>query len=577
MVFISRQGSLGLLYTWTIILLGFGWLWKVFPQLNLDQGGTLTVLIILGVLAEWMAVPFPQGYLSGGYVIVVATQLICGGVATAWVTGLVSLIGLGIANRGNPLRTTLFNSSQHILAAAGASFVFQQVEGEILPTVLFTLVYFAVNHMLVYFYLLPGRRDHPDLFGWDALRWDGYTYLLTAPYGALMAAFYLKMGVSWALVLFLPMLAAQVILRKYVHMELSNRELTALFQVAKRLRVSYEPDTFFNQILQECRRIAPFHTAVIFFWSQERQLFLPGAAQGPLREEMCNMVVAPGEGLVGQAAESKEPVVIEDVRDMDSPRDAGSFRRFRSVLVIPLLAQGEVTGVLVLGDMRPYAYEEKHMQMVSIIGGQAGIVLANDMLVEKIRHLSVTDRLTDFLNHRQFYRQVVKEMVRCRAAGEPASLLLVNVDNMGVFNSRYGHGAGDAVIQMVASVLRDVTRPADLLGRYGGGELAVLALGSDTANALKLAEQIRVEVRDRRLVPEESQQQIMVTVSVGVATFPHDTTDPDQIFFGAEKAVARAKELGRDRSVAYSRLLKEIKLKIQGEGEGPCTTCCKPW
>ncbi|MEW6697941.1 MAG: GGDEF domain-containing protein [Bacillota bacterium] len=552
-----------MLYTWTVILLGFAWLWHVFPQLNLDQGAILAVLIILGVLAEWMAVPFPQGYLSGGYVIVVATQLICGGVATAWVTGLVSLIGLGIANRGNPLRTTLFNSSQHILAAAAAAFAFQQAAGEILPIALFTLVYFAVNHMLVYFYLLPGRRDHPDLFGWDALRWDGYTYLFTAPYGALMAIFYLKMGAAWALVLFLPVLAAQVILRKYVHMELSNRELTALFQVAKRLRLGYEPDTFFNQILQESRRIAPFHTAVIFFWSQERQLFLPGAAQGPLRKELCNLVIAPGEGLVGQAVESKEPIVVEDVRAMESPKDAGAFRRFRSVLAVPLLAQGEVTGVLVLGDMHPYAYEEKHMQMVSIIGGQAGIVLANEMLVEKIRHLTVTDRLTDFLNHRQFYRRVVMEMVRCHSAGEPASLLLVNIDGLRGFNSRYGHGTGDAVIQMVASVLRDVTRPADLLGRYGGGELAVLLLGADTAAALKLAEQIRVEVRSRRLVPEESKHQITVTVSVGVATFPYDTSDPDQIFFGAEKAVARAKELGRDRSVANSQLIKEAKSKLQ--------------
>ncbi|SHE66641.1 sensor domain-containing diguanylate cyclase [Desulforamulus putei] len=560
---IARQGSLGLLYTWTIILLGFGWLWKIFPQLNLDQGGTLAILIVLGILAEWMAVPFPQGYLSGGYVIVAATQLICGGAATAWVTGLVSLIGLGIANRGNPLRTTLFNSSQHVLAAAAAAFVFEQAEGEILPILLFTLVYFAVNHILVYFYLLPGRRDHPDLFGWDALRWDGYTYLFTAPYGSLMAALYLKMGVSWALVLFLPVLAAQLIFRKYVHMELSNRELTALFQVARRLRVSNEPDTFFNQILQESRRIVPFHTAVIFFWSQERQLFLPGAAQGPWQDEMCNVAVAPGEGLVGQVVESKEPVVIDDVRAMDSPADAGPFRRFRSVLVVPLLARGEVTGVLALGNMHPCAYEEKHVQMISIIGGQAGIVLANDMLVEKIRHLSVTDRLTEFLNHRQFYHRAVKEMMRSQAAGEPASLLLVNIDNMRVFNSRYGHGAGDAVIQMVAAVLRDVTRPADLLGRYGGGELAVLAPGCDTAAALKLAEQIRVEVRDCRLVPEESKQQVRVTVSVGVATFPQDTADPDQLFFGAEKAVARAKELGRDRSIAYSQLVKEIKLKVQ--------------
>lgn len=542
--------------------MGFGWLWHIFPQLNLDQSGALVALVALGVLAEWVAVPFSRGYLSGGYVIILASQIIFGGVATAWVSGLISLLGLGIANRGNPLRITLFNSGQHVLAVAVAAVVFELVSGGFIGTVLFTVVYFAFNHTLVYLYLLPGQTDNPELFGWDALRWDGYTYLFTAPYGALMANFYLKMGAPWALMLFLPVLAAQVILRKYVHLEISNRELTALFQVAKGLRQKYVPETFFNQILQESRRVVNYHTGVIFFWSQERQLFLPGAAQGALKEALCNVALVPGEGLVGRAVQTKEPVIIDEVREF-SPEDAGHFRAFRSILVVPLLAQGEVNGVLVLGSMHPYAYEEKHMQMLNVIGGQAGIVLANDMLVDKIQHLLATDTLTDFLNHRLFYRQAVKEMVQANSEEIPSSLLLVDIDNLRSFNSRYGHAAGDAVIQMVGSVLRDVTRPTDLIGRYGGGELVVLAHGSDKSAALELAELIRIEVRDRRLVPEESKQQVMVTVSIGVAVFPDDTSDPDKIFQGAEKAVARAKELGRDRSIAYSQLLKQSKLKLE--------------
>ncbi|RYD07080.1 hypothetical protein N752_00425 [Desulforamulus aquiferis] len=157
----ARQGGLSLLYTWTIILLGFAWLYKIFPSLNFDSAGILVTLIVLGILAEWLAVPFPQGYLSGGYVVVLATQLLFGGVATAWVTGVVTLIGLGIANRGNPLRSTLFNSSQHVLATAVAALAFELVSAQILGIFVFTFVYFAVNHFLVYIYLLPGRRDHP--------------------------------------------------------------------------------------------------------------------------------------------------------------------------------------------------------------------------------------------------------------------------------------------------------------------------------------------------------------------------------------------------------------------------------
>ncbi|WP_238442545.1 sensor domain-containing diguanylate cyclase [Desulforamulus reducens] len=561
MVIISRQGSLGLLYTWTIIILGGGWLWIVFPQLNFDQIDTLAILIVLGILAEWVAVPFSQGYLSGGFVIVLAAQLIGGGVATVWVTGLISVIGLGIANRGNPLRTTLFNGAQHVLAAAVADIAFSLTNGEVLPIFLYTLVYFGVNHLLVYLYLLPGCRDHPGLFGWDALRWDSYTYLLTAPYGALMAKLYLTSGTKWALLFFLPVLAAQILLKKYVQLEESNRELTALFQVAKGLRGRYQQEEFFDQILQEARRMADYHTALILIWSQERQLFLPGAAQGAALEETRNLVLTPGEGLVGQAVQSKESLLVDDIREIPAV-DAGPFGKFRSLLITPLLSQGEVTGVLILGEMRPYAYEEKHLQMLDIIGGQAGIVLAHGMLLDKIKYLSVTDRLTNFLHHRQFYQLVVKEMVKANAEGTLGALLLVDIDNLRRFQAHYGHAAGDGVIQMVASVLRDVTPPSDILCRYGGGELAVLAMGLATPEALQLAEKIRIEVRDRRLMPEGARAQVMVTVSIGVAVFPQDASDPDKLFQGAEKAVARAKELGRDRSIAYSQLIKQMKFKI---------------
>ncbi|SHK77366.1 diguanylate cyclase with GAF sensor [Desulforamulus aeronauticus DSM 10349] len=561
MVDISRRSGLGLLYTWTIIFLGFGYLWQVFPALNLDQGSTMAMLILLGVLAEWLAVPLAQGFLSGGYVIVLASQLICGGVTTAFVTALIFLIGLGIANRGNPLRATLFNSAQHVLAATGAATFFELTNGTVLPIMVYTLAYFLINHLLVYFYLLPGRRDYPDLFGWEVWRWDGLTYLITAPYGALLAMVYLKLGVGWALILFLPVLVAQIILRRYVHIATSNKELTALFQVSKGLRLSGEPAVFFNQILQETSRIVGYHTAVIFFWSDSRQLFLPGAAQGPLKEDLCNVVISATEGVVGQAISTKQPVSLEDVRDM-LPEAAVPFQQFRSVLVIPLLFQGEVTGLLVLGEMKPYAFNDRAVPLLSIIGGQAGIVISHDLLEEKIQHLSATDRLTDFLTHRLFYRQAVKHMVRANSGETPVSLLLIDIDNLRSFNSRHGHGAGDGVIQLVAGVLRDITKPTDILGRYGGGELAVLAPGLDTTEALRLAEHIRIEVRDRRLVPEEARQQVTVTVSVGVATFPQDNSDPDQIFQGAEKAAARAKELGRDRTIAYSQLIKQLRARL---------------
>ncbi|GAB6159318.1 hypothetical protein JCM39194_25180 [Desulfotomaculum varum] len=550
----ARQGGFGLIYTWLVIGLGFSWLWLVFPGLNLDQGSTLALLLALGILAEWLAVPLARGYLSGSYIVVAACQLISGGAATAWVTGLVALLGLGIANRGNPLRTILFNSGQHVLAAALADAAYRLVSGQVMPILVFSVVYFIANHLLVYFYLLPGRRDHPDIFGWNALRWDAYTYLLTTPYGILMATILEQMGTGWAALLFLPVPVAQVILRQYVHLELANRQLTALCQVARRLRQEVAADDFFQAFLQECRRFLTFQAAALYFRSPRRQLFLPCAAQGSWRAELGSSVVVPGEGLLGQALTSQQPLVIEDVRSTVDPDAAGPCRHFRSVLAVPLLARGEISGLLVLGDTRPDLYEEKQGQIISIMGSQVAMLLANEMLAEQLQHMSVVDRLTGLSNHRQFYRQAVNRLLGL-APEEPAALLLASVDNLPLLNARYGHGAGDAVLQTAAGLLRDVSLPDYLLGRYSGNRLAVLAPGCDTAAALQLAERLRAAARDCR-VAEISPQPLRVTLSVGVAVFPQDTRQPDQLFLAAEQALLRAKELGRDRAIAYSQMAK---------------------
>ncbi|CCO07602.1 GGDEF domain-containing protein [Desulforamulus hydrothermalis] len=550
----ARPGGFGLIYTWLVIGLGFGWLWLVFPGLNLDQGSTLALLLALGILAEWLAVPLARGYLSGSYIVVAACQLTCGGAATAWVTGLVALLGLGIANRGNPLRTILFNSAQHVLAAALADAAYRLATGQVLPVLIFTVVYFMVNHLLVYLYLLPGRRDHPDIFGWDALRWDAYTYLLTTPYGILMAALFDKAGTGWAALLFLPVPVAQVILRKYVHMELANRQLTALYQVARRLRQEVAPDDFFQVFLQECRRFLTFQGAVLYFRSPRRQLFLPCAAQGPWRAELGSSVVVPGEGLLGQALINRQPLVIEDVRKEVDQAAAGPCRHFRSVLAVPLLARGEASGLLVLGDTRPGLYEEKQGQIVSIMGSQVAMLLANEMLAEQLQQMAVVDPLTGLFNHRRFYRQAVNRLLGL-APGETAALLLAGVDELPLLNARYGHGAGDAVLQAAAGVLRDISRPDCLLGRYSGSRLAALVPGCDTAAALQLAERLRAAARDCR-VAENSPQPLRLTLAVGVAVFPQDTNRPDRLFLAAEQALARAGELGRDRAIAYSQTVK---------------------
>ena len=158
----------------------------------------------------------------------------------------------------------------------------------------------------------------------------------------------------------------------------------------------------------------------------------------------------------------------------------------------------------------------------------------------EIAALAERDGLTGTLNHRAFHERL--ELVTRRAAPDaPVTLLIVDVDQFKSVNDTYGHPAGDRVLQLVAGVLTDLTRPADSAGRLGGDEFALLLPGTDSRPAAAIAERLRVGVR-------EAASCYGVTVSVGAAT----VTSPDAtgLHAAADAAAYRAKREGRDRVVS---------------------------
>ncbi|MBF7081633.1 sensor domain-containing diguanylate cyclase [Desulfallas sp. Bu1-1] len=550
-----------ILYTWMVIGLGLWLLVYTFPHLDLDRGRELLVMAALAVLAEWLAVVFPQGQLSGGFAVILATYLIFGPVATVWVNCLATAFAQGVANRGNPLRTTLFNAFQYVLVVLVANFLYALAGGDagralnwsnVPPLAVFMLAYFGLNQLMVYLYTLPVRRGYP-LFHWlDALRWDGLTYLLAAPIGLLMGMLYSKTGVYGTVLLFLPVLAVQFVLRFYVHLELANRELRVLYEVARRLGGSLQLEEIMDLVLKETRRVINFHTGVIYLWSEENKCYLVGAAYGPHARLIKGSAIQRGEGFLGLALENGEPQLVDDTRsDVRTAGDLGLTQVHRSMLVVPLLAETEAVGLLVLGDKRAGFFEEKHLRLVTIIAGQTAVAIANAQLYRKLKVASITDGLTGLYNYRYFYHRALGELERARRCGDNLSLVMLDIDHFKQINDRYGHLAGDMVLSGVAGVIRSEKRACDLATRYGGEEFALLMPQTGPAEAMLVAERLRKAVRENLFEVEGTR--IQVRISVGVATYPAHASDLAGLINAADNALYRAKESGRDRSIAFSR------------------------
>ena len=166
-----------------------------------------------------------------------------------------------------------------------------------------------------------------------------------------------------------------------------------------------------------------------------------------------------------------------------------------------------------------------------------------------LQSLAFIDGLTGVANRRHFDENLHAEWRRCRRDKASLALLMVDIDHFKLFNDHYGHQAGDACLQAVASVLKEqFGRSHDVVARYGGEEFACLMPDSGIGGALSKAEELRLAVEGLRIAHKTSPIAPVVTISVGVAAMvPDAETNPDQLLTAADLALYSSKHGGRNR------------------------------
>jgi diguanylate cyclase (GGDEF)-like protein/PAS domain S-box-containing protein len=175
-------------------------------------------------------------------------------------------------------------------------------------------------------------------------------------------------------------------------------------------------------------------------------------------------------------------------------------------------------------------------------------------LNRQLEALARLDGLTGLMNRRAFDETLKMEVRQSARTGAPLSLLLIDVDRFKAFNDAYGHPAGDACLRTVANVLaRSTHRPLDWCARYGGDEFALILPETPADGALRVAEAIRDGLRAVG-IPHAGSGYGFVTISVGAATFPGDSSEAavQDLLGSADAALYEAKAAGRNR-VAVGR------------------------
>jgi diguanylate cyclase (GGDEF)-like protein len=177
------------------------------------------------------------------------------------------------------------------------------------------------------------------------------------------------------------------------------------------------------------------------------------------------------------------------------------------------------------------------------------ILVSRSLSLPRLQAEARLDAKTGLYNSRHFAHALEHELSRAKRYGRPLSLIMVDLDLLRNINNRWGHLAGDAVLQGVGDIFRAQVRTHDVPARFGGEEFAILLPETSPEHALELAERIRRAVAVRTFRADTSTQPLRATISLGVAAFPRDAADATQLVHRADLGVYRAKVLGRNRVV----------------------------
>jgi two-component system cell cycle response regulator len=558
------------IYPWIVAILGF----LAFGVLVARQGVSVTSSVLLFAtlcaLAEFLVIRLPQGSLTASFVLVLLALLTEGPVGAALVIVIGSLVGYGLLRRQSPSRT-LFYSGHYALASAVAGAIFDLtsqnfphwlLESIHLPAVgSYVLAYAFLSQTLVWFrnrvIFTPTEPKFPKT---DLL----VAFLLSPPPLLLYYLLTVRDFSALLLVLF-PLLAMLAAFRTYINIDTAYDEVRLLYEVSQDFMVALTRDETVQAMAQRIcdgiRRMVYCDESAIYTLVSEaselRLVYVQNAGTMP-------PVVTPGRGLLGDIVQEAQGRILNNV--MQEPLSEGllTAQASDSLLVVPLFAQSAIEGWLVLGR-RGRRFSAENLRLVSILAGQAGVLLKNAELYEQTHQLAQIDPLLDILNRKAFLEKAKRELGQAQLNGHRVAMIMIDIDDFRFVNNTYGHQVGDLVLQEVVQVLQASIRGGDMVGRYGGEEFLILLLDTDGVRAMDVAERMRRSVETTSFSGDGAVD-LGLTISAGIAIFPDDALDLSALIRKADQATYLAKRTGKNRVCLHQEQSgEEPRLQFQAE------------
>jgi diguanylate cyclase (GGDEF)-like protein/PAS domain S-box-containing protein len=225
-----------------------------------------------------------------------------------------------------------------------------------------------------------------------------------------------------------------------------------------------------------------------------------------------------------------------------------------SYVCLPLMAKGDILGLLHLqSGISPKTIEKQKeisdlKEIAAALSEYLSLAIANVKLGESLAKQSIQDPLSGLYNRRFMEESLQREILRAKRKQMQIGIVMADLDHFKEFNDIHGHAAGDKIISQVGKLFKEKTRGSDIACRYGGEEFVIILPDCSIEDAFRRADELREEVKKIEII---FQGQILgsINISMGIASYPAQGTEVDELLRAADAALYRAKQAGRDRVV----------------------------
>lgn len=343
-------------------------------------------------------------------------------------------------------------------------------------------------------------------------------------------------------------------------LESRNRSIARFYDFLRTLASTLDYDKVYPAMLAKLGEILTTgRTSLMILDERSKELVLE-ATIGAEIDSPSPIRVKQGEAVAGAVIESGLPLLVR-YADTDAriPHPGRFNYKTKSFISFPVtLGPRKVAVINLTEKLDGSPYSEDDLSLLELMAPHLALIIDRTewhRKAETYQMMSLTDPLTGLPNRRFLEERLFEEVERSKRYDTPLSFLLIDIDHFKQYNDAYGHTNADTVLVKTAQILRRSVRTIDMPARFAGDEFCVVLPETDLVSAGHIAERIRRTVSETEFVSESGEAMDSATLSIGVSSFSRLRQSPLAIIETADRALYKAKTLGRNQAVVYEEAM----------------------